>query len=57
MSKRGQAMSDQPQQIPLLEMLRNAFGECWNNGTHARIYRPKLLEALKRLKEQGDGVL
>ena len=26
-----------------------AYGEDWNNGTHAKIYRPKLLAALRAL--------
>jgi len=32
-----------------------AMGEDWNNGTHAKIYRPKLLKALSALKK-GGGV-
>lgn len=28
-----------------------SFGEDWNNGTHAKIYRSKLLEALDKIKE------
>lgn len=28
-----------------------SFGVDWNKGTHAEIYRPKLIEALAELKE------
>jgi len=27
------------------------YGVDWNNGTHAQVYRPKLLEALKKSDE------
>lgn len=31
-----------------------AHGEDWNNGTHAKIYRPKLIAALRAL--EGSNV-
>lgn len=39
---------------PLVEAVRGlCFGTDWNNGTHAKIYRPKLIEALKQF-ESGE---
>lgn len=40
--------------LALIEVARAAhglsFGVDWNKGTHAEIYRPKLIEALAELK-------
>lgn len=38
--------------VEVVECARGlSVGEDWNNGTHAKIYRPKLLAALAKIKE------
>ena len=37
----------------LVEAVRGlCFGVDWNNGTHAKIYRPKIIEALKQFESE-----
>jgi hypothetical protein len=43
------------QVMALVEAARGlSFGEDWNNGTHAKIYRPKLLKALTPFTQQQE---
>jgi len=43
--------------FPIVEAAKGlAHGEDWNNGTHARIYRPKLIAALRALERHNDKV-